>query len=376
MGKYSRDLIDLEKTNVKLVEELQKQDIKKVQMTSLGNSIAVGFSGTSLNCPLLLRNKNLVKEMNRGGIEININHLARGENNSDEKVFQWIIENKKISEFNKENQRDYTNWNLQDMAIIGRLDFLTQEEQDRYFPRQVEDDKGTADIIYLKEPHTANIVIANLGTGSLLDNWTRKGKHVLTTGIKKDRSYVESILGLIQLHNRDKFGSTQVYLCGAPRLFNTFVSNTFINNPIKRLSKQYANVTYIPNFSRQLLYPIKGKPPIPDPHYNEEEYLHLINEIEKNIIKNYIYKDALIEIDRELNILSKQVEFFLSPESPDDKILTIVENRAEQLERKRKNHQEFLEMVTYYLSERYPYDFSFLNRDTIKSIPKVLSKTK
>jgi len=205
-------------------------------MTSLGNSIALGFSGTSLNCPLLLRNKNLVIEMNRGGIEIDLYHLARGESNSDEKVFQWIIENKKISEFNKENQRDYTNWNLKDKAIIGHLDFLTQEEQDKYFPRQLEDDKGTADIIYLNKPHTANVVIANLGTGSLLDNWTRKGKHVLTTGIKKDRSYVESILGLIQLHNRDKFGDTQVYLCGAPlRIYLILDVNYYIQLKENRL---------------------------------------------------------------------------------------------------------------------------------------------
>ena len=96
----------------------------------------------------------------------------------------------------------------------------------------------------LNNDDSANIVIYNGGTGAVLDNLTRNGNVSCSNSIKKDISYIESTLGLIQNNNRNNNSNTQVYMCGAPRIYNTRISDLLINNKIKPVLKRYSNTTY------------------------------------------------------------------------------------------------------------------------------------
>lgn len=372
MSKYLNEKEILAQTNEQLIDELSSRNIKKLQLSVLGNSISTGFTLSKKNCPLLQRNETLREIAERKGITLETHNLARAENNSDENIYSWLLTNKKEDQYNKEVRRDYREWKSKGYNL------LTEEELLDYYPTEVVSKQGTKDIVFRQEADLANIIILNGGTGSFLDNATRKGKHKLTTGIKKDRAYMEALLGLVQLNNRENYANTQIYLCGVPRMVNTPVSDIFINSAIKKAIKQYANVTYVPNFSRAPLYKSEngGFPISLEPHYNEEEYLHLLTQAESQMIKNYQQKNQLIEIDREFNNKSIEMELSRSSLNTRDFVLSTIETYAKPIQEAGKNYQEFLNTTSNYLLERYPYNFYYLDQKAIKEAPKVLARRK
>lgn len=368
MGRYEDVRESIRETNDLLMQELINNNITKAQFESLGTSIATGFSICNKNVPFLSRNENLQEAADKHGIELEFHQFSRSENNSEANTFTEIIKNTPESTFNQRTRRDYNMYKKKGEQL------LTDDELDTYYPIQLENDKNIRDTIFDSKQNTANIVIANFGTGSAIDNWTRHGRHKFTNGVDRDRSYTEAILGLIQLNNRDNYANTQVYLCAAPRIANTILCDLFINRPMKAAAKRYANVTYIPSFSRKLLYLKEGKIPIPDPHYDEEEYLHLIEEIEKAIIDNYQNKDYLIDIDRQLVNRSTQIELSEKQENTRDEILTTIEKYADLVESKGKDRNKFLKTTRDYLLEIYPYSLFYLDHKAIKDSAKVLAK--
>ncbi len=354
--------------NRELADELSSLGIKKLQISSIGNSIATGFSAMSANKPLLQRNETLPFYLESRNIDLEQHQFSRFENNSDEHTFNNFVSNKSENEINRECRRDYRHFRMNGKEMLPEDKIL------EYYP-MITDSKGMADTIYESGFGLANVVVANVGTGAFLDNWTRGGKHLLTNGIAKDRSYIEAILGLIQLNNRTNYANAQVYLCGAPRILNTPITDIFINRPLKSVAKRYANVTYVPNISRKILYPndVMGMP-FPDTHYNEEEYLRLLLKIEESIISEYQMHDSLITIDRSLASLSREIEMFGEERDSRDEILSIIETEVKRIEDSGKNSEEFLNKVIKYLLERYPYDFYFLDKKAITDSKKVLIK--
>ena len=361
MGSYKTEEEKLIITNDELMKEMQNLGKEKVILSSYGNSISTGFSMMSENKPLLRRNEDLKKAAATYNIELEQHQFSRSENNSDEHLLNSFILNKKESEFNKDSRRDYR------VVRKNLVHPLSDEELDEYYPTTLESDKGVQDVFYDTDETAANIVIYNGATGSLLDNWTRKGKHILTGGIKKDTASIETLLGLIQLNNREKFSNTQVYLCGAPNIMNLPVtSSLFINGRLKAISKRFANVTYVPTIPRKPLYFEKGHLPLPDPHYDKNEYLHLLNETEKQIIKNYHIKELLIAIDRTFAKRSKEIEFTEQEVKSYDEVLSVIEAYAKKAESDGIDRNEFLKIAIDYLLERYPYDYYFLDHKAMK----------
>lgn len=344
----------------KLFEILYKLGLQKLLLTSLGNSIATGFSFNDINIPLFDRDKFLDVIAKNYGIDLEKHKFCRSENNSDEHIFQWIINNISENEINELNKRDYIN------HLKSGKELMTKEEIYETYSKKSE--VRIQDIIFDESDSTANIVVYNGGTGSFLDNWTRKGTHLLTNGIKKDISYIEAILGLIQNNNREIGAKTQVYLCAVPRIVNTDLTNIFINSKLKTISNRYANTNYVKSFNRKPFYNVNGIL-IPDPHYNEKEYLILIYLILESLIKNYQFSDYLIEIDKKLYDLNKEVELSMKTRDTSSEILDIIKTYADLAG---NNRIEFLNFCKRYLLERYPYDFSFLNRDAIKNQVKEL----
>lgn len=378
---YSKDESELHKTNLMLVDTLFGLGKKVVYLSSLGNSIATGFSMTSSNVPLLRRNDHLITLGRELGIKIHTFQFARSENNNAEQVFRWLSENKTVSEFNDENRRDYL------YHIKNGNDFLTKREIVRYYPEFVLYDVGTQDIIFAGGTTLANIVILNIGTGSFLDNWTRGGEHTPLAGMERDRAYIRSILTAINEHNRASGTHTQVYLCGAPRIlggspeflqglyerFGLGLTNWFMNNPIKKITREFPNVTYVPNFSRKAFYYTDDEFKY-DIHYDEDEYLRLLNMVEQSVIHNYEQNSYLIYLDRYFAERSKQIE--MSGERPDtrDEILSVVDGFADRYRSSGRNCEDFLNNASRMLLARYPYDYYFMDRNAIREVPKVLAK--
>lgn len=367
LGKdFSNELSSITKIsedNLELLNKFNELGIEKLIMVALGNSISTGFSFCDENIPLLDRNILLDIMCEEYGIDLYKYKFARSENNSDEHVLNWILNNYTEQDMNKLNRRDYEKYEKSSNSL------LTKEEISKYYSDGEYSDVHIKDILFNTEQDTANIVVYNGCTGSFLDNVTRGGKHKYTNGIKKDLSHVESILSLIQNSNRENESNTQVYLCGVPRLLNTGIQDYYMNRPLKNISKRYANTTYVDNFKRHFVY--KGKTKV-DLHYDKNEYLKLTHLILKSIIENYIINDSLIGIDRDLYRLNKEIEMSNEERKTKDAILSIISDYSFYLED--DTDTKFLKAVRNYLLERYCYDFFCLDKSAIKNDILKLSK--
>lgn len=360
--------INNEKLKIKTyetIEKLKELDVEKLVLTTLGNSISTGFSFNDDNIPLLERNKYLQEAASNNEIEIELHKFSRSENNSDEKIFNYIINNLSEKEIDELNIRDYNNHfrHNDNVTMTNPITIL--------YPR-TSNEKIQNTLFNNKEKTTANIVIYNGGTGAFLDNITRKGKHYFNNGINKDISYIEATLGLIQNSNRNKESNTQVYLCGAPRIVNTSLTNVMINSKLKIVVNRYSNVTYVDNFKRKPFYNINGKL-TPDPHYNNEEYLYLNYLILDKIKDNYEIKKILIELDRELQKLNTEKEMGTYSKKTRCIVEDIIDYHSIKI-KTIENRKKFLSECKKYLLERYPYDFAFLDYYSIKNCKKYIKR--
>lgn len=351
--KYDRDKEKelLLKTNERLVEYLKEIDKDTLTMTAIGNSISNGFSLSEPGRLLLDRNLELIEVGKGVGLDVSLNHLARSENNNGLIVADWIIRGCSEEDTYVWNKADYSRF------IEGGSPLLSEDEIAEYFYQGCA--RKIQDIIFNNDDKEANVVILNLGTGSFLDVVTRHGSisiPCLFGSIERDMRGVSQILELIQNNNRENKAHTQVYLCGAPRIMNTFITDIFMNSKIRKLGGEYANVTYIPSFPRQAFYKTKSGKILPDPHYNQAEYFHLLSLIEEGIVQNYIVRDLMIDLDNMLFLLSSYNDIYKSSYGTND-ALDIIRSIARKNRDKGGDYNDFLDMVKNYIETRYPFDF-------------------
>jgi hypothetical protein len=359
-----------ERLNDELGIVLSEDGISNLRLINVGNSIASGFSYRRLTKPLFLRNETLRDKLNNHGVELDYHHFARPQNNNDEHILEWFVDN--ISE--------------RSIALMNRNDYLdgktslfpsgiTEKEVDKYFP--YEDDKNfrIMDLIRESSDDMANIVVYNGCTGSFL-NGNRYGRFLqkFFYGIRRDVTSIEAILKMIQTNNRMNDSNTQVFLCGVPNLMGVGISNC-MNTRLKGLEEKYANVVYVPPVVASVFYkPLDPKTPheiIRDVHYDEDEYLRLLNNIIASIKNNYLTSKAMIDLDRRMYRLSENLEF-VDKDNIDNKdfieeyIGTVLEEETRSMTSEQK--RAFLARAKKYLLERYPYDFSYLGKDSIKKV--------
>ena len=375
-------LLDVQKgLNNQLATTFVLKGIKHLRLTSLGNSIASGYSCVRTTKPLLFRNESIEEILKDNEIKLERYHFARAQNNNDEHVYRWLVSNIKETEINKMNRQDYGD-GLISMPCQGLTDF----DIERFYPIEKQNDRGLQDVIFEHYIDFANIVIYNGCTGSFLDNITRGGRlrEKFTYGFHRDITSIEATLKYIQISNRERKTNTQVYLCGAPNFLGLGITNIFINNQLKSIAEHYANVTYVEPIHSKFLYrAYEGKQEEddfsirdifslrPDVHYDECEYLQLNNHIIKSIIDHYLIKQAMIELDRNLYHLNCCVEleeddFSLNYRS----ISPLVEHYiSKSLSTISDLEQEkcFLSSVREYLLRRVPYDFYYLSKKHIKN---------
>ena len=107
--------------NKEFLNILKDEGIKKLIITSMGNSISTGFSFCDENKPLLDRNALLEIMCEEYGIDLLKYKFARSENNSDQNVLNWILNNYTEQDMNELNKRDYNN------HIKNGRELLTEE---------------------------------------------------------------------------------------------------------------------------------------------------------------------------------------------------------------------------------------------------------
>lgn len=384
-----KNIIQIQETiNYKLGEFLKKHKIKHLRITSLGNSIATGYSIHRTTKPLLLINESLINILKKFDITIDIYHFSRAQNNSDEHILEWIFTNVKQSEINKLNRYDFeTNSN-------GLPNKISEEKINEYFPNHIERDLGLNDIITSNDIDTANIIIYNGCTGTFLDNISRGNiiKGLSLQGFNRDILSLEAILKYINTKNRYNNTNTQVYICGVPNFLGINFSE-IINRKFKKIALEFPNTVYVEPVKsklfykeleanetdkleslqekiRQLLFKI-------DIHYDEEEYLKLNNNIISSINDNYLLVDSLINIDRIFYQFSKNIEYEkikLTNEEVRNTLYKLLINITKRFNNN-KLKRKFLNIVKKYLISRYSYDFYYLGKENINtSINKLNTK--
>lgn len=356
----------LEEDNYRLAKILKEMNVSKINMICCGNSISSGFSFSHFTKPLLFRNESIEKILEKNSIDLSRYHFARAEDNNDEHVYSWLINDVKLSDICKMNRFD-----LVAMKSIG----VDENNIDELYPL---DDETT--LKQLLDQNSSNVIIYNGATGSFLDNVTRGGKHFLTYGIKRDCIGIEAFLKYIQEYNRFNGRNIQVYLCGAPKLLKT--SDIFINTKLKKISEKYANVTYIENIPKKLIYTKTDGGKTPDMHYDEIEYLTLNNQIISSITENYLINEILINIDTLLYSLNTNYQMgSINKEQKDELankvILDVLREYEEQLYEQGIDLIYLLTKIKNYLLSRTPYDFYYMKKDNIKeNVKEIMKKIK
>lgn len=341
----------LEKVNEELIKYMRKYPKGSLTLTAIGNSISDGFSLSEPGKLLLDRNLGLIEYGKNNGVDVNTYQLSRSENNNALAVSNWIMQNC--------CENDSYAWNIADYrrSIKNGNTLLTEEEINKYFKDGSH--KKIQDVLFDSNKSNANIVILNLGTGSFIDVVTRHGSLSIPNifySIDRDVYGINSILELVQNNNRNNNSNTQIYLCGAPRIVNTALTDIFMNSKIKKVGSKFANVTYVPSFPRQAFYKTLNGNIVPDPHYNQAEYYHFLAEIENKIIDNYFVRDLMIDLDRVLYQMSNDNDINGKNYSKND-IKDIIDEIAKKYESKTGDYNYFISLVRSYIKDRYPFDF-------------------
>ncbi len=286
----------LEKANQILAQLFQHAGIHHLILTSLGNSIASGFSMVRTTKPLLYRNETFIPIMNHANIQVEEHHFARARENSDEQIFDWCIQNLKESDMHQLNQLDY---------LIGPNPYtvhgLSKENIEAYYPIE-EESASIQDVLFQKGKGLANLVIYHGGTGSFLKAIIDHNMKKAFLGMSMDALFMDQVLHFIERKNMERQSFTQVYLCGAPNFLGCQLVH-ILNSKIQRNARFYSNTTYVKPVASRCFYRkyqddknSKGFSVAPDLHYNEEEYLKMNLHIIESIQQNYVsIKDHMIE---------------------------------------------------------------------------------
>ena len=330
--------------NTLFIDLMKNRGINKVNLTSIGNSIATGFSLNDSLVPLLKRNEDLI---NRASFDLKLRAYARAQDNCDSKTFHYLNSNITQTEINAYVKNDYLSETVgmfqglfkkrknvlktleknkkkgiiglfkktlkvnSDSKTLSKSEIKALNEElsyldgkistikgivDKYYSGDIKDDIGLNDLIKQDDSELANIVVYNGFTGSFLDNWTRKGpiRHFATLKLstfKFDEKDIYSSLKKIY----DDNPNTQVYLCGMPNI--TGINAVYLKNrKLKKLCKMFPNCVYVGPSPQHFLYSKDGKLSI-DIHYSDDEYLKFNKNIMKAIVNNYDFLKAFVKFD-------------------------------------------------------------------------------
>lgn len=343
----------LSQINDSFIILMKSLGIRKINLTSIGNSIATGYAVNDSIIPFLLRNDSLISKA--GDIDIKFRSYARGQDNNEEHVFEWYLKNYTQSDINKMVDFDFTSDSSKAMDHRS----ISKEDALKYYPIDISDDIGLQDLIAMHEDGLANIVVYNGCTASFLDNWTRKGRHKGLHGFGRDFENLNSFLQAVYL----KSPYTQVYVCGIPHLGNLKTIYA-LNNKMRKICKKYSNCVFIESVSQNFAYKHNDKTVV-DIHYNQDEYLHLLEKVFGAIVNNYVPVVALTDFDLSMKSMSRVNEFMDEPKSNEQVGLESFIYMSDFFSRYNLTPKQLKKIQKYFL-ERYPHDYFHTDKYAVK----------
>ena len=346
-SKGEISFIEQQVLNEGFAKLMEQNGIKKINFVSIGNSISSGYRWVNKTQPLLFRNTTIGEILKNHNIKLNRYHFARTENNSEQHVYNWLINNTSLSEINRYNVND-----------SGTVKFLTEDEVERFYPMQ---DVGIQDVMFDKSDNLSNIFVYNGITGSFLDVFSRNGNYSPFSAIKNDLYKLDAILAFIQNANRTSDTNIQIYLCGVPKYFGMEMS--LFNEKLKNIARNYANVVYVDSVFVLPIFYENSKLCI-DIHPTDIQYQNLNNNIVESITNNYELVSLKIEIDRFL--YNQNIKNELSDK---DKYIA-EEYLREVLSKSSCDNPYTRENICSYLLRRYPHEYYYIDRKSIKRILK------
>lgn len=350
----------LNESNELFVDKMKQLGITTVYLTSIGNSIASGFSFNDPAGPLLQRNDALDDLANQNGISIEKRAYARPQNNCDAKTLGYIYQGATQADINKFVRNDYLSpisgmyagehKKRQEIVDIldGKIDKswivrmfkkifniskpprpLKEKEisslkrkkayydkrfsdiermVEKFYPEQVAGDMEINDLIKSRGSGLANIIIYNGYTGGFLDKGSRGGLPFVLKGFSDDSKALYAFLSNVFKDNPD----AQVYVCGMPcnkKIINEKKINiAFINNKIlASICRMFPNCVYVEPVAEHLFYTKDGRI-FADVHYNREEYLRLNEKIMQAIADDYDLVKCLVVFDKYFKGLHAQAD--------------------------------------------------------------------
>lgn len=364
-------LLDTESIVKTIIERFKQYKVSNLNLTSIGNSISSGYSMINRTIPLLARMPFLASDMEAANINTRISHFAKARDNSDSLIVNFLLDNIKLKEVFTLNRRD-----MEKCSDLPKAHF-TAADMDKYYPRIVNNDIGLRDLLSESSNSLANIAIYNGATGSLIDNMTRNGHNLNPfSSVKKDIKSIEQFLYIVQNNNRVSGSTTQVYLCGVPSILFG-LSNLCVNEHLRALANNYANVTYVEPVATKLIKDgIDGKGY--DVHYNELEYAIFNQHIMSSIRDNYIINLLMIEIDTKLYQLDSLLKHSTQRDYSDliSKLLeTEIERYYELLKQYNININVFVDNLVKYLESKYCHEFYYTREQiVIPGIQRIKTK--
>lgn len=282
---------NLDETNDEFIDFVEDNNIESITITSVGNSIASGYTLNDDVVPLLYRNEELIDEL-EDITNLNIYNYCRPQNNTDSHILEYMADDAKLSDINEMVRFDLREDSNMDTSSISNANVM------KYYG---EDNDLTLNNI-INSDSDMNIIVYNGCTGKFLDGLTRGGGFSLDY-FDDDIKSIDTFCSNVYLTN----SKVQIYLCGIPNYFNIGTTK-FVNNKIKEISTRYPNVVYVEPAPCKMINK-NGNNIIVDIHYNHDEYLILNNNIYSSIKDNYISTMIATDIYNELISLSSEKEF-------------------------------------------------------------------
>lgn len=359
--------------NALFIELMHKLGIKKVNLTSIGNSIATGFSFNDSLIPLLKRNSDLV---NRVDFDLKLRAYARAEDNCDSNIFEWLEGNYTQAKINEMVRFDYQNpyamfGGLHKLLSSCKVDDIQYAKEkiavidkivEEYYPEHVQDDIGLSDLVKQNEEGLTSIFVYNGYTGGFLDKVTRNGLPNIFKGFTKDMDGLKANLRKIFTDNPH----AQVYLCGMPNITGLHITY-LVNRNLKAICKEFPNCVYVAPVPQHFIYKKDGRIST-DIHYNNEEYLNLNKRIMKAIVNNYVPTKILIDFHLFMHKLSDQFmkqSVGLSKEKVQENFKVVVDEYFDELVSKYDLSTKQLKKIRAYYKEEYPHKFYYSPREYV-----------
>ncbi len=346
----------------KMAEKLSEFGVKKLQITTIGNSISNGYSTTRETKPFLERIENFEKILTAHDIELEKNNFSRMRNNDDSKILGWLNKNITQKEINEINRHDYMDPEKKCNTIN-----LTNKQIFEYYP--LESEKTIKEAIFNNEENIANLVIYNGGTGHFLNQISRGGttKQILNIRDLKDSHNLFNILQIINSNNIKNNSTTQVMACGMPNLLGMNLTEIF-NKKIKKTAQYFPNTTYVnPVFCDYWFYDFKKKKYVLDSHYNPEQYTQMANNVLTEYTNNFVNRKSLIKLDKFLKEISDILEFN-GNKYTNEQVINMIEDFLKKLSW--EDTENFEKDIIRYLEKSFPDDYYSIGKNNFNTALK------